>query len=255
MKLLRETGILFSYNLCISLRNPIWLILGIFQPVLYLLLFAPLLDSLNSAPGFPAGGGLLVFAPAALLMLCMFGPLFGGYGLIAQIRAGEIERLSVTPVSRLALLLGGILRDVAQVLVQGVLLFVVALLLGLNLENIGATAGMALLLLGLMGLLLASLSYAMALTLKDENAFSSVVQFALTPLLLLSGVLLPLTLAPDWLQAIAAFNPLAYSIDAMRALFAGRLGDEDVLRGFTIVIFLTVLALLWAGRSYRKVTA
>jgi ABC-2 type transport system permease protein len=101
-------------------------------------------------------------------------------------------------------------------------------------------------------LLLASCSHALALTLKDENSFSSTFQFFLLPLMLLSGILLPLSLAPDWLRTIAAFNPLAYVMDAVRALFAGRLGDPEVLQGFVVLIPLTALALWWAVRSYRK---
>jgi ABC-2 type transport system permease protein len=251
MRFLRDTWILFSHNVRMTLRNPVWVFLGVFNPVLYLLLFAPLLDPLTNAPGFPAGGGLEVFTPAALVMIGMFGATFVGFGLIAQLRAGEIERLRVTPASRLALLMGSVLRDVAQLLVQAALLVVIALLLGLELENV-AGVGMALVMLGLMGLLLASCSYALALTLKDENSFSSTLQFFLAPLMLLSGILLPLTLAPDWLRTVAAFNPLAYSVDAVRALFAGRLGDSEVLQGFAILIPLTVLALWWAARSYRK---
>lgn len=101
-----------------TLRNPVWVFLGLFQPVLYLLLFAPLLDPLSGAPGFPAGDGLAVFTPAAMIMLGMFGTTFVGFGLIAQLRAGVVERLRVTPASRLALLLGSALRDVVQLLVQ-----------------------------------------------------------------------------------------------------------------------------------------
>jgi ABC-2 type transport system permease protein len=251
MRFLRDTGILFWYNVRVTLRNPVWVLMGIFQPVLYLLLFAPLLDALSNAPGFPAGGGLAVFTPAAMVMIGLFGAVFGGYGLIAQLRAGEIERLRVTPTSRLALLMGSVLRDVVQVLVQAVLMVVIALLLGLDLKNV-AGVGIALAMLGLMGLLLASCSHALALTLKDENSFSSTFQFFLLPLMLLSGILLPLSLAPDWLRTIAAFNPLAYVMDAVRALFAGRLGDVAVLQGFFVLIPLTALALWWAVRSYRK---
>jgi len=255
MKFLRETWILFAFNMRMTLRSPVWLILGILQPSLYLLLFAPLLDPLANAPGFPAGGGLAVFTPAAMVMLSMYGPIFGGYGLIGQLRSGEIERLSVTPASRLALLMSSVLRDVTQLLMQGVLLVVIALLLGLDLKNVAGVAGLALVMLGLMGLLLASCSYGLALVFREETSFSSVVQFFAGPLVLLSGILLPLTLAPHWLRTIAAINPFSYAMDAMRALFAGRLGDADVLQGFAVLIPLTMLALWWAARSYRKAIA
>lgn len=254
MRLLRDTWILLAHNVHMTLRNPGWVLIGLFQPALYLLLFAPLLNPLTKAPGFPPGGGLAVFTPAAIVMISLYGPVLAGYTLIAKLRAGEIERLSVTPASRLALLLGSVLRDIALLVVQGILLIAIAVLLGLRLTS-GAGVGMALIMLVLIGVLLASCSTALALIFKDETALSPIVQFLSGPLLLLSGILLPLTLAPNWLQVIAAFNPLAYVMYTMRALFEGNLGDPVVFKGFAIMIPLTVLALWWAARSYRKVVA
>lgn len=250
MKLLRDTWLLFAHNVRMTLRNPVWVFFGLFQPVCYLLLFAPLLDPLAGAPGFPVGDGLAVFTPGAMVMIGMFGTTFVGFGLIAQLRAGVVERLRVTPASRLALLLGSALRDVAQLLVQAVMLVAVSWLLGLD-PNL-AGIGVMLVLLALMGLLMASCSYALALALKEENAFASTLQFFLLPLLLLSGVFLPLTLAPGWIQNVAALNPFAYAVDAARILFTGELLDPTVLRGFAVLTPLTLLALWWAARSYRK---
>lgn len=70
---------------------------------------------------------------------------------------------------------------------------------------------------------------------------------------MLSGFLLPMTLAPQWLQNVAAFNPLAYVIRAMRALFAGNLASSAVWQGFAVIVPLTILALWWAAHSYCKV--
>jgi ABC-2 type transport system permease protein len=254
MRLLRDTWILFIYNARTTLRNPAWVLIGLMQPALYLLLYAPLLNPLTKAPGFPPGGGLAIFTPAAIVMISLYGPVLAGYTLISQLRAGEIERLCVTPVSRLALLLGSVATNVALLIVQGSLLVAVALVLGLRLQG-GAGVGLALVMLVLMGVLLASCSTALALVFKNEGPLGTSVQFLSGPLLLLSGILLPLSLAPDWLRNIAAFNPLSYVIDTMRALFTGSLGGPTVLKGFAIIVPLTVLALWWAARSYRKVVA
>jgi ABC-2 type transport system permease protein len=254
MKLLRDSWLIFTYNLRVTLRNPFWIIIGVMQPTLYLLLFAPLLNPLSHAPGFPPGGGLAVFTPGDLVMVSLYGPVLAGYTLIAQLRAGEIERLSVTPASRLALLLGSVAREVVLLLTQGALLVGVALLLGLRLTN-GAGFALAFVLLLLMGVLMASCFNALALIAKSENALAPLVQFLSGPMLLLSGILLPLTLAPLWLRRIADFNPLAYIITAMRALFAGNLSDPAVMHGFAIVIPLTIIMVWWAARAYRHVFA
>lgn len=252
MKLLRDTWLLFAHNARVTLRNPVWVVFGVFQPVCYLLLFAPLLEGVAAAPGF-GGDALTVFTPGLLVMQGILGTTFVGFGLIAQLRGGVVERLRVTPVNRLALLLGGALRDVVILLVQATLLVVMAWLLGLRADPVGVVLGMGLLVL--LGLVTASCSYALALLLKDENAFASTLNFFLLPVLLLSGVFLPLTLAPDWIRAVAFVNPFSYAVDATRALFSGDLGDASVLYGFGVVAVLALLALWWAARSFRRATA
>jgi ABC-2 type transport system permease protein len=253
MKLLRDTWLLFMRELMQTLRNPIWLIIGLFQPICFLLLFAPLLDGIAQAPGFPPGGALNVFTPGLLVMMGMYGAAFVGFGLLADLRAGVIERLRVTPVSRMALLLGRALRDVLVLLVQSLLLILAAWPMGLRI-NLGGIA-VALGLVALIGLVLASCSYALALALKSEDALAPTVNFFLVPLQLLSGITLPLTLAPLWIRNVAAFNPLSYAVDAARALFNGALGDASVLRGFAVLALLALLATWWAAQSFRQATA
>src|SRR5918912_313133 len=122
MTLARDTWLIFGRYWLLFLRNPVWVIIGIVQPVFYLLLFAPLLDGIARSPGFPPGGAYNVFVPGLLIQLGLFGATGVGFGLIAELRNGVIERLRVTPVSRFALLLGRTLRDIVIMLVQALLL-------------------------------------------------------------------------------------------------------------------------------------
>ena len=94
----------------------------------------------------------------------------------------------------------------------------------------------------------------MALVLKNESALAAAVNLFALPLLLLSGIMLPLSLAPDILQQIAKANPFAYTVDASRALIGGHLGDVAVPQAFAIFAVLAALALFWATRSIRKAT-
>ena len=72
------------------------------------------------------------------------------------------------------------------------------------------------------------------------------------PLLLLSGILLPMTLAPGWLQRVADVNPLSHVVDASRALFNGDIRSGVVLRGTLVGVVMTVLS-VWAGvRAFRR---
>ena len=116
MKLLRDTWLVFGRYLGLLVRNPAWVVIGVVQPLLYLLLFAPLLQPLANMRGFPSGGAYNVFVPGLLVQLGMFGAAGVGFSLIAELRFGVIERLRVTPVSRVALLLGRAMRDIVSII-------------------------------------------------------------------------------------------------------------------------------------------
>ena len=253
MRLFSDTGLVFERYLYLFLKNPVWVILGIVQPVFYLLLFAPLLESIARSPGFPEGGAYNVFVPGLLIQLALFGATGVGFGLIAELRNGVIERLRVTPVNRFALLLGRALRDIAVLMIQATLLIVLSLPFGLRIELQGLLIVYAQ--VALIGLLFVSISYTVALAVSSEDAYAPIVFTAALPLLLLSGVLLPLSLAPGWLRALAAANPLSYAVDASRAIFNNRLGETSVVQGVVIMAVLAALATLLAARSFGRSVA
>ena len=139
---LRETWVVFWRQLRIALRNPAWVIIGLMQPILYLVLFGPLLEPLAAQLG--AANAYTIFVPGLLVQLGLFGALFAGFGLIAEWRAGVIEAERVTPASRTALLLGRILRDVVQLVVQGVVLISLGFVFGLRASVPGMLYGLLL---------------------------------------------------------------------------------------------------------------
>lgn len=249
-KILRDTWLVFERYIGITLRNPAWVVIGLVQPLLYLLLFAPLLKSIARSPGFPPGGAFNVFVPGLVIQLGLFGAAFVGFSLIAELRLGVVERLRVTPVSRLSMLLGRAFRDVVNLLVGSLLLILLSIPFGLEIHLVGLLIVLGL--QALIGLLFASLSYALALWLKSEDSVAPLLTTATLPLLLLSGVLLPLSLAPGWLRAIAAANPLAYAVDAARALFNDHLNDVSVIKGAAIMAVLAAAAVVTAARTFSR---
>ncbi|PZF99292.1 ABC transporter permease [Micromonospora deserti] len=248
MKLARDTWLIFQRQLQLLLRNPVWVFVGVFQPVMYLLLFAPLLKPALNAP--TQAEAYKIFVPGLLVLLAIFGGLFQGFGLIAELRAGVIERSRVTPVSRLALLLGRSLRDVVSLVVQAVIITLLALLFDLRVF-IGDLL-LAYLMLALIALMTSAVSYGVALKVKSEDALAPLMNTVAHPVLLLSGILLPLTFAPGWLQGIAEWNPFSWAVDGTRALFAGELGDDKVWQGLTIIAVLAAAGVFWAARQFAR---
>jgi ABC-2 type transport system permease protein len=249
----RDAAIIFRYQMRLLLREPIWIVIVMIQPLLYLALFAPLLDPIAKTPGFPPGDAWQVFVPGLLIQLGIFGSMFVGFGIIAEIRFGTVERMRVTPASRLGLLLGRVLRDTVVLLIQATLLTLIAVVFGLRVPVAGAliTVGIV----GLLGVSLSSLSYAAGLWLKSEDALAPLLNMVSVPVLLLSGILLPMTLAPRWLQRIAQLNPFSHVVDGARAAFRNDLGDSSLVIGLVSAAVLAVAGLAIATRTFQRESA
>jgi ABC-2 type transport system permease protein len=249
----RDTWLIFRRAMTQSLRNPAWVVIGLSQPMLYLALFVPLLSSLVGAPGFPPGDEWQIMVPALLVQLALFGTAFVGFSLIAEYRSGVIERMRVTPVSRAALLLGRSLRDVVLLTVQGGLLMALAVPFGLRTPLGGALLSLAL--VAVLGLAMSAASYGLALRLKSEDAFAPVQSSIIVPVLLLSGILLPMSLAPLWLYIVSRFNPFVYVVDATRAAFVGDVSGTTVLPGVLAAVGLSIVAVSFGVRTFQRENA
>jgi ABC-2 type transport system permease protein len=253
----RDARVVFWREQRDSLRNPAWVIIALVQPVLYLVLFGPLLTRLPVGTLGGAGGGPAAayrfFVPGLLIQLGLFGSTFVGFTIISDWRAGVIERFRVTPVSRLALMVGRVMRDVITLVVQSVILVLVGVAFGLR-----APAGAVLIGLGFIVLVatgLASVSYATALLMKSENAFAPMLNSVIMPLVLLSGIMLPMTLGPGWLQGIARISPFRYIIDAMRSVYAGQYWNTIILEGLAVAVGLAVVCLVMGSRVFLRENA
>jgi ABC-2 type transport system permease protein len=95
-------------------------------------------------------------------------------------------------------------------------------------------------------------SAALGINLKQIGSLAAVVTGVQLPLTLLSGILLPLSLGPDWLRVLGHLSPMYYAVQAARDLADGRLATATVGIGFGVTVAAAALALWWGTRSYRK---
>jgi ABC-2 type transport system permease protein len=254
MTVLRETWIVFNRAMRLSLRNPMWSILMLSQPLLYLFLFGPLLKPITAQISQGATtNAYQVFIPGLIVQLGMFGAMFVGFGLIAEYRAGVIEADRVTPASRIALMAGRVLRDVVVLVVQSILLLVVSVPMGLRAPWGGVL--LSLVIVALLGATFASLSYSVALITRSEDALAPLLNGIAMPLLLLSGILLPMQIGPTWLQRLSDISPLKHVVTGVRALFRGDISSSASLWGLFWVVLLTVVGLTVGARTFRKESA
>ncbi|WP_236789378.1 ABC transporter permease [Amycolatopsis sp. GM8] len=254
---MRETWLIFRRDMTLSLRNPAWIMIGIMQPVLYLVLFGPLMEKVvNNTPGFPPGSSWTILTPALIIQLALFSSSFAGFSILMEYRSGLLERLRVTPASRIGLLMGKVLNNAVQAVVQAILIIVLAyLVFGLD-APIGGIL-LSLVIVALTAITLASASYAVALTIKSEQAFPALLNAVLMPVLLLSGILLPITsiLAPNWLYTISRINPFTHVVDSERATFRGDFTFGGLYLGVLVVLVMAILAVWWGARTFQRENA
>lgn len=243
MSFIRDTWIIFRRSMVLSLRQPLWVVIGLLQPILYLTLFGPLLQTIAATSGFQ-GDAWQVFVPGLLVQLGIFGGLFVGFGIIAEWRSGVIDRQLVSPAARTAIITGRTLRDVVVITVQAIVLVGAAFFMGLRVPFGALLIGLVL--VALLGAAFSFISNAIGIATKSEDALAPMVNTLALPILLLSGILLPMTLAPAWLQMVANFNPFKHIVEALRAVFLGQFGEPIVWIGLLLAVVLVVIG-AWVG--------
>ncbi|MGW0804471.1 ABC transporter permease [Nonomuraea sp. NPDC002799] len=241
--MLRDTWILFRHGVGATLRQKAGIVFGAIQPLLFLVLFGPI---------FTTFGTWETLVPGLIIQLGLMSMGLAGFGVVFEKRSGVLERMRVTPASRAALLLGRVLNNAVTLVVQTLLLLAVAFAFGLRAPVLGLVA--AFVLVVVLGISLAALSYAVALTM-NEQLFAPVMSTAVIPLILLSGSFLPMSMAPGWLDAISRVSPFRYVLEAMRDLFQGHYLTSTVGAGVAVTAVFAVITLTFGTRVFNRENA
>ncbi|WP_313816093.1 ABC transporter permease [Citricoccus sp.] len=229
-------------------RDPFSLIFSLVQPLVFLGLFTPLLIGQS---GGSTAETLQWFVPGVLVMIVLFGTGAVGSNLQYDLMTGAHERTLVAPVSRSSLLVGRALKEVVPITVQSLVIVAVAFPFGFRADPVGLAAGLVL--LAVFGIGLGALSYSLGLATKEhEWLFWGVQQLLIFPLLILSGMLLPLEDGPAWMRVVAAVNPVSHVVTAERVLLAGDLAALEVLWGALAAVAVAGVGLVVGVRTMRR---
>lgn len=246
---LSDSLIVMERELRPVISEPFSLAAGMVQPLFFLLLFGPLI-----AAGAPPTDGSTWswFIPGILVMTALFGTAGTGANLQFDLQNGSHERLLVTPLSRSSLFIGRALKEFVPLVAQAVIVILVMIPSGFRPNPAGALLGLVL--LGTLGIGIGSLSYALAIAVRHQDwVFWTVHQTVLFPLMILSGMLLPLENGPAWIRILSQLNPLTHVVNAERDLFAGHI-STDVGLGFLAATITATLGLLLGLRTLRTST-
>jgi ABC-2 type transport system permease protein len=193
-------------------------------------------------------------APGILAQSVLFIAIFYGIAIIWERDLGIVHKLLASPTPRAALVLGKALSAGVRGLSQAVIVYALALLLGVAVSwNPGALAGvLCIVLLG--AALFATFSLIIACLVKTRERFMGIGQVLSMPLFFASNAIYPIDIMPGWLQAVAHVNPLTYEVDALRALM---LADGTSAYGlgvdFGVLLVATASLVILGGRLYPNV--
>lgn len=251
MTFLNDTWQIYKRHLRMTRRQPIWVIMSLIQPLIWLLLYSQLFQNMVLLPGFPTRSYLQFFAPGVVVMTALFGSAWSGMGILRDLDFGVIEKMLVTPVSRTAIMLGRVLHAATTASAQALIVLFVARLLGATIAG-GFTAVIVVALAaGLLGAAFSSMANGMGVILKREEPLIALLNFVLLPLMFLSAAMMPTPFMPGWMAAVARFNPVNWCVDAVRtAVVEGARWGEVAADLAWMAAFAAVL-LVFATSAFR----
>jgi ABC-2 type transport system permease protein len=223
------------------------------QPVLWFVLFG---EVMTRARAIPTGDHAYrdFLAPGILAQSVLFVAIFYGIAIIWERDLGITNKFLVSPTPRAALVLGKALSAGVRSLSQALIIYVLALLLGvkLNWQPLALVGVLAVVVIG--AALFSTFSLIIACLVKTRERFMGIGQVLTMPLFFASNAIYPIELMPGWLRVISTINPLTYEVDALRALMIRDWQSSfGVGVDFAVLIAATVLLVIIGARLYPRV--
>lgn len=221
------------------------------QPLLFLIALGFGFSTMYAKAG---GGDFIQFlAPGIIAMTILFTAMFSGIEVIWDKQFGFLKETLVAPVPRFHIMMGKTLGGATVSIFQGVIVFLVTLLVGFRVENL-AYLPLALLFVFLIAILFTALGTAIASKMEDMQAFPLIMNFLIMPLFFLSGALFPLEGLPKIIEIITKINPLTYGVDAIRGSLTG-ISDFGLATDFTVVALVAIAVMIIGTYLFSRVEA
>jgi ABC-2 type transport system permease protein len=233
-------------------HDPTELLTRAVQPLLWLLVFGQVMQQTRAIP--TGNLGYLDFlAPGILAQSALFSAIFFGIAVIWERDLGVLHKYLVSPASRSSLVTGKALAGGLRSLVQAMMVYILALLIGIHLRlDPLSLIGVALVVV-IGSAAFATFSLVIACLVRTRERFMGIGQILTMPLFFASSAIYPIAIMPGWLKVIAQVNPLTYQVDALRALMVqGSTASFPIALDFGVLIASTVVLIAIAARLYPR---
>ena len=221
------------------------------QPLLFLLALGYGLGPVFQKAG--EGRYIDFLAPGIISMSILFTAIFTGIEMIWDRQFGFLKETMVAPVPRFYIMLGRTLGGATVATLQGVIVFIIAMIAGFKPENIFLIP-FALVVMFLIAVLFTAIGTAIASLLDDMQGFQLIVNFLIMPIFFLSGSLFPLEGLPNFVTLIAKIDPLSYGVDALRYFLTG-VSHFGIVTDLTILTALIIAVISVGSYLFSKIEA
>ncbi len=230
-------------------HDPTDIIMRTVQPALWLLVFGETFSKLNRQPHY-----LQFLAPGILAQSILFLSIFYGIQIIWDRDMGIIHKFLASPTPRTALVLGKALSAGVRGLPPAVIIYVLALLLGVKMNwNPLMLLGVVVMVI-LAAACFSTFSLVIACLLKTRDRVMGIGQVLTMPLFFASNAIYPIAAMPGWLQVVARLNPLSYQVDALRAMMVvGGVSVNGLGVDFAVTILVAGILIAIGARLYPNV--
>ena len=232
-------------------RTPSRIIGSLGQPLLFLLVFGFGFSSIFRQAG--QGDYIQFLAPGIIMMSVLFTAVFSGMDLIWDRQFGFLKETMVAPVPRWQIMLGKTLGGATVASFQGLIVFVLSLIVGFRVANL-LMLPVALIFVLLVALLFTALGIAIASTLEDMQGFQLIMSFLVMPIFFLSGSLFPLQGLPKVMEVITRIDPLTYGIDGVREALIG-VGTFGIPIDLLVIVLVAAILLGIGSYLFERIQA
>jgi ABC-2 type transport system permease protein len=234
-----------------TLRQPMQIVPPILFPLILLAVNVGGLDAATKIPGFPADSYLDFALSFAFMQGTMFAAIGAGTDLARDIETGFFKRLALTPMQRVALLIGQLAGVMLITTIAGIVYLAVGLIAGVEFK--AGPGGVVVMMLLFFLISLAFSGFGAFVGLRAGRAEAVQGFFPLFfVLLFLSSMSIPRDLMEqDWFRTIATWNPVSYMVEGVRSLIITGWDGTALWRGIVVATVIAALGLFGASRSLR----
>jgi len=234
-----------------TLRQPAMVIPPVVFPLLLVSINAAGLNAATKIPGFPADSYWDFAIAVPFIQGSLFAAINAGTAMARDVETGFIKRLAMTPMHRMALLIGQLIGVMTVAFVSAFIYIAAGFVAGMDFKA-GALGIPAIILLGtLVALAFAGIGAYIGLRSGSGEAVQGIFPL-LFVFLFLSSVNLPRNLIEqDWFRTIATYNPVSYLVEGVRSLIITGWDVEALVLGFGIATLIAVISVSLAAGALR----